>query len=375
MNSFKEAYNDIVKQYNSGEHLRELNDLKTRLKSRPVILYGLGFFGAVAVNNFALHGIEVKCFCDSFKTGTDAETNLPIISPEVLQSEYANANVVITVAAPATHKTVYEYVLSLGFDKNQVFIFDSAYKFFKKSRVEVTNLTLDEMKQYIDGYEWIYSLISDSRKVILDTIRGYLFNDVFEYTNPSKIYFPREIELTDNEIFVDAGLYTGDTTEAFISQTKGEYKRILGFDIDENNLSIARKNLSKYKNIEIIGKGLWSKECELKAEIGITAGSNVNESASTSVPLVALDEVFKDHSPNDYPTFIKMDIEGSEQEAIIGAEKIIKAASPKIAACTYHKPEDIYKIPELLYKMELGYKFMLKHYSPYTWDTVLYAYI
>jgi len=373
---FNEEFAKIEERYMSGKDAEKLALLKNQLTSRPVVLYGLGFFGGVIVKNFAKHGINVECFCDSYKTGTDSETGLSIISPAILLDKFSDANVVVSAAAPKTHKAIYEHIIKLGFNKNRVFPFEAAFKFFIKSRVEVINLTFDEMKLHIDGYRKIYNFLKDdaSKAIILKTIESYLFNETFEYNSPDDSYFINEIEFSENEVFVDAGLYYGDTVINFIKRVNGKYRKIYGFDIDERNLEKAVKNLEEYNNIEIISKGLWSETCELKAELGLLAGSNVKEGATAPVPLTSLDELFADKSVGEYPTFIKMDIEGSEKQALLGSKKVIEAALPKIAVCTYHKPEDIYELTNILYGFNPDYRFMLKHYSPYTWDTVLYAY-
>ena len=45
--------------------------------------------------------------------------------------------------------------------------------------------------------------------------------------------------------------------------------------------------------------------------------------------------------------FIKMDIEGAEQDAIEGAQRVLlKQYNPILAICVYHKAEDWYKIPQ-----------------------------
>lgn len=72
-------------------------------------------------------------------------------------------------------------------------------------------------------------------------------------------------------------------------------------------------------------------------------------------------------------TFIKMDIEGAELETLQGAEKTIKSNLPKLAISIYHKPEDIFTIPSLIYQYSDCYMFYLRHYSFFDWDTVLYA--
>jgi hypothetical protein len=72
-------------------------------------------------------------------------------------------------------------------------------------------------------------------------------------------------------------------------------------------------------------------------------------------------------------TFIKMDIEGSEYNALIGAADTIKKYKPKLAISIYHKPEDIIEILKLLLNMNQDYKFWIRHYSMAWFDTVLYA--
>lgn len=72
-------------------------------------------------------------------------------------------------------------------------------------------------------------------------------------------------------------------------------------------------------------------------------------------------------------TFIKMDIEGAELEAIRGARHIIQNQHPKLAISIYHKYEDIWTIPSQIMEYDLGYQFYLRHYSFSDYDTVLYA--
>ena len=72
-------------------------------------------------------------------------------------------------------------------------------------------------------------------------------------------------------------------------------------------------------------------------------------------------------------TFIKMDIEGAELEALRGAESIIRKQRPKLAICVYHKPEDIWTIPMYILSLQNDYRLFLRHYSFGDTETVLYA--
>jgi FkbM family methyltransferase len=376
LTEFQVEFKKMRDMYLSGDRQHEKQELKQLLTSRPIVLYGLGFFGGVIVKNFASENIPVECFCDSKKTGVDGETGLSIISPAELRQKYADANIVISVVNPGNESSVYETLKSLGLDDARIFRFNAAYSFIRKSRVEQVSLPLEIVESLAEGFEWAYGFFGDehSRKILLEIVRGYLFNTTFDHEPPREEYFPDELKLGNDEVFIDGGLYTGDTSEIFIERVNGIYRKIIGFDIDEGNLSVARQNLRKYGNIEIVSKGLWSHSAELHAELGIAAGSNINDDATVSVQLTSLDEFFSDRPARDYPSFIKLDVEGSEREALIGAQGIIRTARPKLAVCVYHKPEDVFTLTKLVYELNSRYEFFLKHYSPYVWDTVLYAY-
>jgi FkbM family methyltransferase len=375
MDTFAKEFKKIEARHSTGAHLRELERLKGILTARPIVLYGVGFFGAVIYKNFADSGVPVECFCDTFKTGVEVETGLRIISPDDLKRDHANANVVLSVANVNTQTQVYNQILSLGFGKEQVFTFDVPYRFFKKSRVEVVKLSLEEMKSHCGGYEWVYNLFDDeiSKQIILDSINGYLFNDLMRYFPEEQMYFPKEFHFTDSEVFVDAGLYFGGTTEEFTRRCNGAFKHVYGFEIDPANFQKVKPDLLGHPNISLTQKGLWSKASEARATLGFAAGSKVGGDGGDVVSLVSLDEVFASMVQGEYPTFIKMDVEGAEMEALLGAAGVISTARPRLAVCVYHKPEDIYELPRLIRRFSADYHFTLKHHSPYRWDTVLYA--
>ena len=71
--------------------------------------------------------------------------------------------------------------------------------------------------------------------------------------------------------------------------------------------------------------------------------------------------------------FIKMDIEGGEQDALFGMKKIIAARKPALAISLYHRPEDIFSIPLFLNQLNPDYSFYLRNYGEHAMETVLYA--
>ena len=142
-------------------------------------------------------------------------------------------------------------------------------------------------------------------------------------------------------------------------------------------LKIAGKRLKRYDNVDLFPSGLWDTSGTLSFHESSTDDyitSRLTEnSGGVTVPVTALDSLFKDKPAEDWPTLIKMDIEGAEKEALLGAAEIIKQKKPKLIICAYHKPEDIYELPRTILKLRADYKLSLWQIGDGFWDMVLYG--
>ena len=79
------------------------------------------------------------------------------------------------------------------------------------------------------------------------------------------------------------------------------------------------------------------------------------------------------YMPQDKPaTFIKMDIEGAEKDALYGAKQQIANYSPTLAICVYHLRDDIYSIFEQIKTYREDYSVYLRHYTDTRLETVMY---
>jgi len=184
------------------------------------------------------------------------------------------------------------------------------------------------------------------------------------------VYFSLpELPHHKDEIFVDVGAFDGMTSVDFIEWSK-EYKKIICFEADSKNISNCKKTLQKVtERYQIIDKAAWSTKTSICFDEKGTTNSKIDLSSSNTVQAVTIDEALE----GEKITFIKMDIEGAEMEALEGARQIIKECKPKLAICVYHKKEDIFEIPRLILNINPEYKFYLRHYSLGLSDTVLYA--
>ena len=102
----------------------------------------------------------------------------------------------------------------------------------------------------------------------------------------------------------------------------------------------------------------------------VTENKSTQDAASVST--LKIDDVV---GTAEFPKvdFIKMDIEGAEQQALRGAVGCIRRFKPKLAITVYHSLQDFWEIPQWIDNLGLGYSFNLRHFTIHAEETVLFA--
>jgi FkbM family methyltransferase len=181
------------------------------------------------------------------------------------------------------------------------------------------------------------------------------------------------VGVQSGDIVIDGGACAGDTALCFAQHAK----HVVSFECMPSNLEILRRNLELNPNlsskIEVVPKALWSRSGERFLFEDRGPGSRATSTGDgVQVVSQSIDDFV---SSNGLPKvdFIKMDIEGAEPEALIGAEHTIRTYRPQLAICVYHDLTHFVSIPEWLASLKLGYRFYLDHFSIYGEETVLFA--
>lgn len=186
-------------------------------------------------------------------------------------------------------------------------------------------------------------------------------------------YFDLEVlPHVEREVFVDLGVYDGYSSKMFTEWCHNDFSYIWAFEPDTINLEVCKEKMRRYfseKKFNLINKATWNSVGRMSFARKGFVDSLLDRTGEELVQVTTLDEELQ----GQRVTFIKMDIEGAELETLQGAEKTIKSNLPKLAISIYHKPEDIFTIPSLIYQYSDCYMFYLRHYSFFDWDTVLYA--
>lgn len=228
----------------------------------------------------------------------------------------------------------------------------------------------DDYQNNKERYKKTYELLADekSKKIFTKVINfkiSYDFNFMQGFINDHKNqYFDKEIiPKIQNIRFLDGGGYVGDTLKEILKNYP-DFEKIYCVEPNGLHLSIAQRDFKDIKNIEFIHCGLG--DTKKRVDENTLHQNNCNHNYQTK-NINTIDTLIQERI--DY---IKLDIEGAEQEAIQGAKKTILKYQPILAICIYHKANDWYKIPELVFGIEPNYDLFLRHYMEGIYETVLY---
>lgn len=194
-------------------------------------------------------------------------------------------------------------------------------------------------------------------------------------------YFPKEIlqRLCLNEVFLDCGAADGDTIEMFRKFTNDKFKAIYAFEMDREIYNKLLVNSQTQDNrIVCFNAGISDGNRQVvysKDGCPSYALMNPNSEKVGKAYLKSIDSLIDDRTIKEEITFVKMDIEGAELDALRGMEKMIINYKPKLAISIYHKWEDKWEIPIYIKSIVPEYSIIIRHHHRLNWETVLYAYI
>ena len=226
------------------------------------------------------------------------------------------------------------------------------------------------LKRHSYDFLWLYRRLDDylSRRTLSAILINWAVLDL-NYPQKVKSIFPDYWEpdlFPDNkdDILVDVGAYVGDSIVQYVHVYGDSYKKIYTYEVSPESCETMRDNIEKMGLHDVIirNKGAGSQRGKMFLSRSDTDASanqlSADKAAGQRIEVVPLDE--------DIPekiTFLKMDIEGAEWDALLGCERIISQDHPKLAICVYHGYDDLWRIPALIDSMYPGYEFYLRHYG------------
>lgn len=339
---------------------------------RPVVLYGAGFALPAILRKLEAHRFNIAAISDSRPElyGGVFDGRYDILAPEKAMARFPDATFVIS--SPKYFEEIYQE-LSERISPGQVSDIDlECAHYFKAHEFR------DFFSQNRHRLESVLASLADdaSRETLTNVIKAHLSGERRHFQqaftgNDDWYLFRSLLAPHANSVFVDCGAHDGDTVRLFSERASDAFNRIYAFEPDSTMFDSLRELADGDTRIEVINKGAFSREGHVTFNPNGMYSAIVDEGDLTAsqIPVTTIDAVLRGQRAD----IIKMDIEGAEYDALLGAEQTISTHRPRLAICLYHKVEDMLRIPELLLRFVPEYGLHIRHQSESCTDTILFA--
>jgi FkbM family methyltransferase len=154
------------------------------------------------------------------------------------------------------------------------------------------------------------------------------------------------------DIVLDAGANVGVFTRKALAAGAA---KVVAIEPGPENLECLRRNFATEiasGRVVLYPKGIWDKEDVLRFAIDPNDSAkdtfvrNIENPTYIQMAVTTIDKLVAElRLPR--VDFIKMDIEGAEQKAIVGSQRTIAQYHPRMALCIYHVKGDEVMVPKL----------------------------
>jgi FkbM family methyltransferase len=189
---------------------------------------------------------------------------------------------------------------------------------------------------------------------------------VFKFHHGLSIMDKNIVNYLKNKDCIDGGGFEFDSAAIFSSHYP--FNKVYSFEIDNLNFErgskIIGKNYTHLNNIVMIKKGLWNNLEKAKVNSSGDMSSSIEISDQAEIELITIDSFVKENKLE--LGFIKLDVEGAEYNAILGAKETIKSQLPILSISIYHNLKDFFEIKPLIESIVPDeYNFYIRKLTPF----------
>jgi FkbM family methyltransferase len=346
-----------------------------------LVLFGLGQLGRSALAELCRHGVKPLALSDNNpKLWHQRLQDIEILPPAEAAERFGDNAAFIPAIWNMGHRQreTRDQLTSLGCSC----IVNFGYLFWKYPEKLLPHYALDLPQHVLEESEQVrkaFELLADdrSRDEYAAQLRWRLHLD-FDGLFPPVAgiqYFPRDVfSFSDNECFVDCGAYNGDTVISFLEEYHNKFDRIIALEPDPINYAAIQEYVDSLDG-DIRGKIVLKPvaAADKRGTLSFEASGNSSSSSSSAGNVMVDCEPLDGLLANDHPTYVKMDIEGAELDALRGASHLIRRDLPLLAISAYHRQNHLWQVPLTIQSSCKGYSFFLRPHVADTWDLVCYA--
>ncbi len=372
--AFDKATNDLV----------DIDTIKDISQFQDIIIFGAGESGSWVLNLLGDYKITPCCFCDNYegKWGT-LKNGYPVMSFYDAIKRYPNAAICV---ASMWFEEIIKQILKYDEDlEKRVYNLLTTMNWETMDKA-VASTEKEYIEKNLDEFEKLETeLEDDTSKKVLEGILNFRLTRSMDYLKEIKsnsdTYLDRDI-LSEAQMraaaqacIIDGGAFDGDTIKLFI-RLLGEKNvlKIHAYEASEENCIKIQKKLNEFKPHKVVvhKSALWSSSGKVMAlgKNGLSCqvlAEEMKADCQNKITTECIDDL------KEKISFIKLDIEGGEREALLGAAELIKKYRPLLAISAYHLQDDLLVLPTVVKSFKCGYRLYLRHYMFSSGETVLYA--
>lgn len=365
----------VIREHTALDHL-------LTAKQNRCVIFGSGTLGRKAVSLFREIGVEPLAMVDSNSARWGTRTvGITVLSPADAAAQFGADSVFFVTIWNDFHwfRDTFAKLTALGC--TSVSSYAPIFWKFGPRFMDLRLLNEEPHKLY-DQLADVFA--AESLWADEESLQTYRSNILWRalgdpthlpFPAPQNTYFPRDIfQLTPDESIADCGAFDGDTIRFVVGLVGSDFGAIHAIEadllsIEKLNAYIATLPPAIAAKVHCHDCAVGAERCTLRFSMSGAATSSRVDDEGIDVPCVPIDELFLD----THLSLIKMDIEGAEYDALVGAAKTIARDLPVLAICVYHTQNDIWRIPLLLKGQYPTYRFFLRSYDGDGFQTVLYA--
>ncbi|MBU1040881.1 MAG: FkbM family methyltransferase [Proteobacteria bacterium] len=326
-----------------------------------IVVFGTGERGRRCRERLVRLGVNVRCYADNDtkRQGTLLD-GVPVLAPQTLAVQAAGLPVIVCSWA---QERIVRQLWDLGVrgiytDDYGVYPTRSLTENGEKVRAVYDSLADEESRAQYRG----------ALQVRFRGVAMTYYADYPTYRHPL-------VKARPGDCIIDGGAASGDTLDLFLEDCGGDCAMHL-FEPTQQSFqhlgaTIAARGLA---GAFPVNKALWDKNEELCFEEESPTGhsNHVCSTGEVRVEAVTLDS-YVEAEGIARVDLIKLDIEGAELAALMGAAEVIRRHKPRLQICLYHKDQDLWDIPQYIKSLVPEYKMYVGHHSCCLLDTVLYC--
>ncbi len=379
---FKNQLFDLFRIYNEAAFRVQQAAIAEQIYSAAEIyIFGAGQNSQIVASRLARLRLRVSGYIDETPSKQNTALNgIPVLPPEFL-GERNNAIVISSTFSPnvgfaqiaarlrkytTNVISLFEFLWMTDDDDSSSFYFLNHPTF---------------LHRHIQDIMWLCDRLVDEeslRQLCAHVHFRLTLN--FEVLPPAKrIFWPHAVAFPQIA-YIDCGAYDGDTLIPVMREYGDQIRLALPVEPDPQNFARLESNLAELgsddrKKIVPIAAATGYKNTKLMFSTGNNQASALSNLGSFEVDVQALDEVIARHCELGDHIIIKVDVEGADLETLQGAKRSIVEKEPWLAIATYHKPTDLWSLPQYVAQLNPNYRFALRSNGPDGADLMIYAFV